>query len=237
KKDNNVCDEQPRGFESVDVGLQNCESSDPCNIKEFLNKFDEGEVVSLSLSVPPGFERIVKNGEGDVNSRAVKVIPSLSGAGVTPAEQVRKGEDDFSASKIVTGVNRDSEATVSDEVKHRGVGRGGNVVDNKRVNNASLLEIVDNFIQVVIGNGEDTRFWEDIWVGNESLAWKYPRLYALEINKSCKIADRIVGSSRNWEWRRQIRGGIEESQFTSLVAFLGSIMVNNARDGWAWNLD
>ncbi|KAK9062745.1 hypothetical protein SSX86_019934 [Deinandra increscens subsp. villosa] len=98
-------------------------------------------------------------------------------------------------------------------------------------------EVPSNSFCRVTGNGENTNFWEDIWIGNECLAQKFPRLFALENNKECKVADRLVGNIRIWSWRRDIRGGVEELQFSAIKDLLASTSVTNASDGWAWNLD
>jgi hypothetical protein len=39
-----------------------------------------------------------------------------------------------------------------------------------------------------VGNGEDTRFWEDIWLGNKSLAHQYPSLYNIVQRKGVSVA-------------------------------------------------
>nr|KYP35531.1 Putative ribonuclease H protein At1g65750 family [Cajanus cajan] len=41
----------------------------------------------------------------------------------------------------------------------------------------------------VIGNGVDTKFWLDKWVGHGSLAHRFSRLYQIEINKNASIAE------------------------------------------------
>jgi hypothetical protein len=43
-----------------------------------------------------------------------------------------------------------------------------------------LMKVQDEFLSrgsFTMGNGEDTRFWEDTWLGNKSLAQQYPSLY------------------------------------------------------------
>ncbi|GJU20006.1 hypothetical protein Tco_1153348 [Tanacetum coccineum] len=52
-----------------------------------------------------------------------------------------------------------------------------------------------------LGNGEDTRFWLDIWVGNSTLKDSYPRLFHLESIQDCRVRVRAptlhVAASRN----------------------------------------
>ncbi|KAJ0587441.1 hypothetical protein HanIR_Chr04g0163231 [Helianthus annuus] len=57
-----------------------------------------------------------------------------------------------------------------------------------------------------LGDGRSVQFWQDVWVGQNSLASRFPDLYNLESRKWCTVADRvrIVGSwvSLNWAWKR-----------------------------------
>jgi hypothetical protein len=43
-----------------------------------------------------------------------------------------------------------------------------------------LMKVKEEFFNrgsFIVGNSEDTRFWEDVWLGNTSLAEQYPYLY------------------------------------------------------------
>jgi hypothetical protein len=45
-----------------------------------------------------------------------------------------------------------------------------------------LMKIKEDFFSrgsFKVGNREDTRFWEDTWLGNKSLAHQYPSLYSI----------------------------------------------------------
>jgi hypothetical protein len=39
-----------------------------------------------------------------------------------------------------------------------------------------------------VGNGEDTRFWGDAWLGNKPLAVLYPYLYNIVQRKNVSVA-------------------------------------------------
>lgn len=43
----------------------------------------------------------------------------------------------------------------------------------------------------LVGNGCSIRFWLDVWIGEMSLASRFRRLYALELNKDCFLTDII----------------------------------------------
>nr|GEZ83283.1 RNA-directed DNA polymerase, eukaryota [Tanacetum cinerariifolium] len=42
--------------------------------------------------------------------------------------------------------------------------------------------------KIRVGNGMATRFWKDTWLGESCLRHKFPRLFALENDKDCKVA-------------------------------------------------
>ncbi|GJX88544.1 RNA-directed DNA polymerase, eukaryota [Tanacetum coccineum] len=47
-------------------------------------------------------------------------------------------------------------------------------------------------------------FWNDIWIGNTQLRYLFSRIYALEVNKICTVADKLQGSV-DLSLRRTIR--------------------------------
>ncbi|GJT28119.1 RNA-directed DNA polymerase, eukaryota [Tanacetum coccineum] len=87
-----------------------------------------------------------------------------------------------------------------------------------------------------VGNGMMTRFWNDIWIGNTQLRYLFPRIYALEVNKMCTVADKLQGSV-DLSLRHTIRGGIETQQLCHLQDFLGQVMLSNSVDRWVWDLN
>ncbi|GJZ37647.1 RNA-directed DNA polymerase, eukaryota [Tanacetum coccineum] len=58
--------------------------------------------------------------------------------------------------------------------------------------------------KIRIGDGLLTRFWSDIWVGDNQLRVMFPRIYALELHKDCSVADKMVHSVVHtlhcWRW-------------------------------------
>ncbi|GJS15443.1 RNA-directed DNA polymerase, eukaryota [Tanacetum coccineum] len=49
-----------------------------------------------------------------------------------------------------------------------------------------------SFMQKKLGDGSNTFFWEDVWCENTVLKDKFPRLYALELNKNIKVAAKLA---------------------------------------------
>jgi hypothetical protein len=42
---------------------------------------------------------------------------------------------------------------------------------------------------VLVGNGHDTNFWNDVWLGNSYLTVWFPRIYNLSEDKVSSIAN------------------------------------------------
>ncbi|GJZ65216.1 hypothetical protein Tco_0621912 [Tanacetum coccineum] len=89
----------------------------------------------------------------------------------------------------------------------------------------------------VIGNGADSRFWDDIWCGEQPFKVVFPRIYFLDIEKSCNIASQVCllyWTSVLW---RNPRCGVESFQFNALKNAIGNISLSDQRDSWQWSLD
>nr|GFA60143.1 RNA-directed DNA polymerase, eukaryota, reverse transcriptase zinc-binding domain protein [Tanacetum cinerariifolium] len=52
---------------------------------------------------------------------------------------------------------------------------------------------------------------------------KFSRLFALDLNKDCTVADKL-NNSVELSFRRTVRGGIEQHQMSDLVSMLESIV-------------
>jgi hypothetical protein len=57
-----------------------------------------------------------------------------------------------------------------------------------------------------VGNGEDTRFWEDAWLGNKPLAVQYPYLYNIVQIKNVSISIVLNQNPLNIAFRRTLTG-------------------------------
>ncbi|GKC94156.1 RNA-directed DNA polymerase, eukaryota [Tanacetum coccineum] len=86
-----------------------------------------------------------------------------------------------------------------------------------------------------IGNGIDTSFWYDCWIDDLALHIKFPRLFALELDKDISVAEKM-NSQVTQSFRREPRGGIELQQLTDLATLLDSLILNNSKDRWYCDL-
>ena len=92
-----------------------------------------------------------------------------------------------------------------------------------------------------VGNGSLFSFWNDAWLGEQCLKNIFPRLYALEQFKECKVVDRcnmLYGSkSRIWDWRRGLRDGHEKNQLDGLLYLLRDFDPCDVEDSWVCSLN
>ncbi|GJY00919.1 RNA-directed DNA polymerase, eukaryota, reverse transcriptase zinc-binding domain protein [Tanacetum coccineum] len=75
----------------------------------------------------------------------------------------------------------------------------------------------DGKVGSMLGNGDSIAFWEDKWFNNTALKEAYPRLYSLERCKNVSVRSKLENGSLDDTFRRQVRGGAEESQLKDLV--------------------
>ncbi|PWA87168.1 hypothetical protein CTI12_AA134350 [Artemisia annua] len=80
-----------------------------------------------------------------------------------------------------------------------------------------------------VGNGINTSFWSDCWLGDIPLKAKYPRLFALELEKDATVASKLQFPLEN-SFRRSARGGIEQHLMMDLISTLDSISLSNSCD-------
>nr|GEX91205.1 RNA-directed DNA polymerase, eukaryota, reverse transcriptase zinc-binding domain protein [Tanacetum cinerariifolium] len=80
------------------------------------------------------------------------------------------------------------------------------------------------------------RFCEDVWIGSTALKCLFPRVYNLDLDQGCVVADRF--SNHGWDpmFRRQPRGGVEASQFNDLQVMLQGTILSDNCDSWIWSL-
>ncbi|GJR61398.1 RNA-directed DNA polymerase, eukaryota, reverse transcriptase zinc-binding domain protein [Tanacetum coccineum] len=82
-----------------------------------------------------------------------------------------------------------------------------------------------------VGNGLRTQFWNEVWIGDTQLRVMFPRIYALEINKDCTVADKLQFSVTS-SLRRSVRGGVESSQLALLQTYIEGTLLSNMEDRW-----
>ncbi|GKD46102.1 RNA-directed DNA polymerase, eukaryota [Tanacetum coccineum] len=87
-----------------------------------------------------------------------------------------------------------------------------------------------------VGNGMLTRFWSDVWLGDKQFRYLFPRIYALEVNKDCTVADKLQ-VPLDLSLRRSVRGGAEAHQLDQLQELTSSMVLADSVDRWYWDLN
>ncbi|GKD83102.1 RNA-directed DNA polymerase, eukaryota [Tanacetum coccineum] len=88
-----------------------------------------------------------------------------------------------------------------------------------------------------VGDGLNTSFWHDNWIDDLPLKQKFPRVYALESNKLCTVADKRLAIDLDLSFRRNIQGGVESQQYWQLHALICSFIFLNSKDRWVLDLN
>ncbi|GJT80640.1 RNA-directed DNA polymerase, eukaryota [Tanacetum coccineum] len=76
-----------------------------------------------------------------------------------------------------------------------------------------------------VGNGLRTQFWNEVWIGDTQLRVMFLRIYALEINKDCTVADKLQFSVTS-SLRRSVRGGVKSSQLALLQTYIEGTLLS-----------
>nr|GEV61027.1 hypothetical protein [Tanacetum cinerariifolium] len=88
----------------------------------------------------------------------------------------------------------------------------------------------------IYGPNIQTKFWHDVWIGDQKLSCVFPRLFAPEEDKDCNVASKVLGDiDHSFRWA--IRGGVESLQFEQLREMLDTVILSNLEDRWRWDLN
>ena len=72
-----------------------------------------------------------------------------------------------------------------------------------------LMKVKGNFFNrgsFKVGDGSNTRFWEDTWLGDKPLAEQYPSLYYITHRKGVLVEDVMSSRPINIGFRRNVTG-------------------------------
>nr|ABA94402.1 retrotransposon protein, putative, unclassified [Oryza sativa Japonica Group] len=75
-----------------------------------------------------------------------------------------------------------------------------------------LMKVKDTVLHMgswIVNDGNQTRFWEDKWLGNLAFKDKYPSLYSIVRRKSSTIANVMSSVPLNVSFRRSLVGNIQ----------------------------
>nr|GEX58029.1 RNA-directed DNA polymerase, eukaryota [Tanacetum cinerariifolium] len=87
-----------------------------------------------------------------------------------------------------------------------------------------------------VGNGLDTLFLEEVWKGDTTFKNRYPRVYALELEKLISLADKLEHVDLGSSLRRMPRDGVKLMQFSELKTSLKGLQLISMNDRWTWTM-
>ncbi|XP_071733286.1 uncharacterized protein [Rutidosis leptorrhynchoides] len=88
-----------------------------------------------------------------------------------------------------------------------------------------------NVLRMKVGDGRSIRFWKDNWRGGGVLKDKYGRLFHLEVDKNCSLADRLSSEGRHWSWVHDI-GSRNTGILLEMLTELGDVTISSGGDTW-----
>jgi hypothetical protein len=103
---------------------------------------------------------------------------------------------------------------------------------------SGLMEIKDQFISMgnfKVQDGSQIRFWEDKWLGVNTLKDQYPNLYNIVRKKSVTIADVFSTRPLNVSFRRNLVAANLQS-WRHLVLRIANIHLNKHPDVFRWTI-
>lgn len=87
-----------------------------------------------------------------------------------------------------------------------------------------------------VGNGNNVRFWEEVWVGEVPLKLELPSLYHLCGDKECLVSDYWEGDGWHITFRRAL-GDEDMKEWERLIVLLDDFRLNEEPDHFEWVLD
>nr|GFB90241.1 RNA-directed DNA polymerase, eukaryota [Tanacetum cinerariifolium] len=96
---------------------------------------------------------------------------------------------------------------------------------------------VADYIRLKLGNGNNTRFWDDKWYEGGVIKELFPRVYNLELDNNSSVSTKMNAPSLDNSFRRRVRSGIEEMQYNSLVEISRMNTLVQCEDRYVWTLE
>ncbi|PWA85961.1 reverse transcriptase domain, Reverse transcriptase zinc-binding domain protein [Artemisia annua] len=147
---------------------------------------------------------------------------------MTNKNQMRK--KDIRVQKVKVNGNRMTTATPESPITRFSILREVHVLDVKGFKFLSHCRIR-------VGDGSKTKFWLDPWISDMALCDRFPRVFALESAKEVLVVDKMGVPSFCTSFRRQIRDGAENQQWTDLISTLDPIRLSPSSDRWVCDLN
>jgi hypothetical protein len=103
---------------------------------------------------------------------------------------------------------------------------------------SGLMEVKEHFLskgRMVVHDGNQTRFWEDLWIGNEPFMNKYPTLYDIVRKKNATVANVLSTVPLSVSFRRGLSGANRDC-WLELVSSVLEVQLDGREDSFAWGV-
>ncbi|MCI14824.1 putative non-LTR retroelement reverse transcriptase, partial [Trifolium medium] len=88
-----------------------------------------------------------------------------------------------------------------------------------------------------VGNGTLTSFWNDIWVGGQTLRHRFPRLFGIFTQKNAMISAMGTWVENQWRWElswRRVLFVWEVDIQNELLELINLFVPTGQQDRWLW---
>ncbi|MCH91937.1 LINE-1 reverse transcriptase like, partial [Trifolium medium] len=99
------------------------------------------------------------------------------------------------------------------------------------------------FNQVVckkVGRENSVNFWKDVWVGNQSLELRFPRLFGMSVQQHKRVENMGMWENGVWRWELRWRRNFFEWEIDlarELEEVLNDPRITTVADRWIWRLN
>jgi hypothetical protein len=94
-----------------------------------------------------------------------------------------------------------------------------------------------NSASKTLGNGQSTYFWKEVWLEDQRLDLKFPRLFGISTQKDSLISDMGSWVDGVWRWDLRWRRAFfawEETLLDELLMLLTRVNLKDEEDRWHW---
>ncbi|XP_057424586.1 uncharacterized protein LOC130718124 [Lotus japonicus] len=92
-----------------------------------------------------------------------------------------------------------------------------------------------------IGEGADTRFWQEDWHGGGLFSELFPNLFFISAQQMCRVAEMGMWTENNWhwdlKWSEEIMGNILSQRNELLRMIITVQLVRGKSDSWRWKYE
>ena len=86
-----------------------------------------------------------------------------------------------------------------------------------------------------MNNGQQTRFWEDVWIDQQPLMRRFPELYIIVRKRGVSVASVLSSTPLNVSFRRGLAGD-RLNEWLKLISLVLLVSLNNDKDSFIWQI-